>query len=148
MLADLRKSSHGIWIATLAPGWLLRKGFSLKRFLLIYPKLGNCAALAGLVQDWNDKHPEQSVAVNVTWLKVPEHFDLSQIWNPERLMQPLHIFCLGLDSWKTFQFSLSNVIVIVFSDLSQGVGHRGFAMLSQDRIISVPWCQNLERDVF
>ena len=27
VLADLRKSSHGIWIATLAPGWLLRKGF-------------------------------------------------------------------------------------------------------------------------
>ena len=31
------KSSHGIWIATLAPG---------------------------LVQDWNDKHPDQCVAVN------------------------------------------------------------------------------------
>eukprot|EP00913_Durusdinium_trenchii_P003366 g3115.t1 len=37
------KSSHGIWIATLAPG---------------------------LVQDWNDKHPDQCVAVNDRILSV------------------------------------------------------------------------------
>ena len=37
------KSSHGIWIATLAPG---------------------------LVQDWNDKHPHESVAVNAARMSV------------------------------------------------------------------------------
>lgn len=42
--------------------------FELPFYLLLMPCL--CAVrwfFAGLVQDWNDKHPDQCVAVNATW---------------------------------------------------------------------------------